>query len=118
MKILIVDDSIDIRTMLGTYLQLMGYQVVEAANGLRAIQLAKQEYLDLILIDLYMPVMDGFTAIQIIREQSQTIPIIAMSAYLDDRSKQRAVKAGCNDIIDKTTQPSLIAALVNKYLVV
>jgi CheY-like chemotaxis protein len=120
MKILIVDDSADIRSMLSTYFQVVGYQVVEATNGLRAVEVAKKEYIDLILMDLYMPVMDGFAATQAIRQKprTQSIPIIAISAYLDHSSKERALKAGCNAVIDKTAHPNIIEALVDKYLMV
>ena len=86
--ILVVEDFADTRDVLRRYLTLRGYRVVEGANGNEALEVALRERPDLILMDLNMPVLDGFTATRLIREIETLgdVPVIAITAY-DTRAR-------------------------------
>ena len=96
--VLVVDDSPDIRKLLGMMLRLKGVSVVEAENGKRAVELAPQVLPDLILMDLSMPVLDGYEATRLLKAQPglSGIPVVAVSAFCDERKKQAALSAGDN----------------------
>ena len=116
--IMIVDDSEDIREILRTILNLCGFNVVEAINGQEAVEIAKRECPDLILMDLMMPVLDGYAATQQIREATETcnVPIVACSACatLDHRAKALAV--GCNEYIAKPIDFIHLNKLLTRFL--
>ena len=86
--IIVVDDCADIREMLRFMLERRGYLVLEAENGQAAVELAKQECPDLILMDLHMPVLDGLSATRLLRELDELcdVPIIAVSAHARERA--------------------------------
>ena len=83
-RVLVVDDEQDIRELLKFYLNKEGYEVIEAANGEEALTIFENEYIDLGIIDVMMPVMDGIEATRTIRslarKDAQNIPIIAVTA--------------------------------------
>ncbi|HEX8286438.1 MAG TPA: response regulator [Pyrinomonadaceae bacterium] len=116
-KILIVEDYEDARSFMKFVVERYGYNVVEAANGQEAVETVKHESPDLILMDLAMPVMDGFTATRIIRnfEGMEEIPIIAVTAYGNSCYKQ-AMEAGCNYLIDKPINFDTLKPVINQYL--
>ena len=101
--VMVVDDDKDIREMLKVTLYAHGYTVLEAANGLEAVQLVKRACPDMILMDLEMPVLDGFAATRLIREVRETcdVPIVACSAHGTPAYRLRAFAAGCNDYLTK-----------------
>ncbi|MGA9997706.1 MAG: response regulator [Pyrinomonadaceae bacterium] len=101
--IIVVDDCEDIRDLLRTVLEMRGYSVLEAENGWAAIELAKRECPDLILMDLHMPVLDGLAATRRLRELDEIcdVPIIAVSANPKDSHRDHAIAAGCNEYISK-----------------
>jgi signal transduction histidine kinase/CheY-like chemotaxis protein len=100
-KILIADDNIVINDLMEIYLQEGGYTVVRAVNGEEAINLALETQPDLILMDLQMPVIDGYTATQKLRAQHFSQPIIALSASTVASDRSAALQAGCNDYLTK-----------------
>jgi CheY-like chemotaxis protein len=116
--IMVVDDSEDIRELLRTTLNLSGYKVVEAANGEEAVELALRECPDLILMDLTMPVLDGYGAARQIREATEIcdVPIVACSACttLDHRAKALAV--GFNAYLTKPFDFIQLSALLSGFL--
>lgn len=81
--ILVVEDFDDTREMIKCFLELKGYRVMEGTNGHEAMELAIRERPDLILMDLQMPVLDGFTATQLLRERAELdcVPVVAITAY-------------------------------------
>lgn len=115
--VLIVEDYADTRNMMKYLLQGYGYAVVEAADGQEAVEKAKECALDLILMDLSLPVMDGFTATQTIRKFAgfSKIPIIAVTAYGNSFYK-RAIEAGCDDLINKPLDFDKLEPILNQYL--
>ena len=115
-KVLIVEDYADIRTIMKILVGLRGYEVIEASDGYEAMEQAKQYHPDLILMDLAMPILDGFTATQIIRQldEMREIPIIALTAY--DTFRKKAIDAGCNEVIKKPIDFKKLEPLLNQYL--
>lgn len=103
MKILIVDDDATNRTLYKILLQQAGYEIIEAENGEEAIDLAMQEIPDLILMDIQMPVLDGISALKVIRanENTKDIPVIAVTSYAMYGDRDKFLSEGFNDYIPK-----------------
>jgi len=102
-KILIVDDEAKNRALLAAYLNAEGHKHQEAVNGMQAIEMAKNYQPDLILMDIMMPVMDGFKATKRIKDASETrhIPIIMLTALEDRESKIKGLEAGAEEYLTK-----------------
>lgn len=115
--VLIVEDYADTRTMMRYLLQSFGYTVVEAANGQEAVEKARANTPDIILMDLSLPVMDGFTATQTIRKFDgfAKVPIIAVTAYGNSFYRQ-AIEAGCDDLINKPLDFDKLEPILEQYL--
>lgn len=103
MKILVVDDSRTIRASLVTLLARMGHQVVEAENGERALEVYALEKPDLLLVDVMMPVLDGYEAAKRLRREhpDDWVPIIFLSSMEADQDLDRAIEAGGDDYLVK-----------------
>lgn len=114
-NILICDDEKDIVSALKIYLMNPEYQLFEAYNGKEAIEIVERESIDLILMDIMMPVMDGITAMAKIRETS-TVPIIILSAKGEDADKILGLNVGADDYITKPFNPLEVTARVNSQL--
>lgn len=101
--ILVVDDFEDFRFMLRLKLELSNYRVAEAADGREAVEAALRERPNLILMDLSLPVIDGFTATRQIREQPSllSVPIIAVTADGTAACRVKAAAAGCDELLTK-----------------
>src|SRR2546422_10635044 len=104
MKILVVDDSPTIRAALKALLERMGHTVVEANDGKEALQMYRQDRPGLVLIDVVMPVMDGYEAARHMRETSaeEWVPIIFLSSKEADQDLNRAIEAGGGGHLVKT----------------
>jgi len=103
MKVLIVDDSATIRAALRGLVEKMGHSVIEAENGSRALQIYLQDRPNLVLIDVMMPVMDGYDAARQMRESrpDEWVPIIFLSSREADQDLDRAIEAGGDDYLVK-----------------
>jgi two-component system, cell cycle response regulator DivK len=101
--ILVVEDFNDTRFMTKQWLEMRGYRVVEAINGWEAVEIALREDPDLILMDLNLPVLDGFSVTCLIREREELrdVPVIAITAYDSPDCRADAFDAGCNEYITK-----------------
>ena len=97
-KLLYVEDNADNVYMLTHRLERKGYQVIVAGDGAEAIELARQETPALILMDLSLPVMDGWEATRRLKADgtTQSIPIVALSAHAMAEDRERALAAGCD----------------------
>ena len=118
-RVLLVDDYPDAREMYSEYLQFSGFDVVEAANGMEALQSAIDRSPDIILMDLSLPVMDGWEATQRIRslEKGQRIPIIALTAQAMAGDEQKALAAGCDDYVAKPiVDPNVVREKMERLL--
>jgi CheY-like chemotaxis protein len=100
-KVLLVDDEEDFRKLLAFWLQSRGYNVITASNGEEAIKLAKEENPAIIFMDLNMPVMDGTDALKKLREFNKDVPVIIISAYVDDRRAKEAMELGISGVFYK-----------------
>ena len=115
--VLVVDDHDDIRELMRISLQRKGCHVVEATNGEEAVALAPQVHPKLILMDLSMPVLDGFEAARQIHGQPelQDIPIVAVSAYCDVQNTEKALAAGCVECVSKPMDFGMVGELLKRY---
>jgi CheY-like chemotaxis protein len=115
--VLIVEDYEDTRIFMKFLIESYGYRVIEAADGLEAIECLKSEFPDLILMDMAMPVMDGMETTRAIRKlkRGAEIPIIAVTAHGKSFYK-KAIAAGCSDLIAKPVDFDSLETLLNQYL--
>ncbi len=115
--VLIADDMEEIRLMLKQTMLMNGYSVLEATNGIEAVEAARQRRPDLVLIDLNMPEMDGLKAIEEIRKiKGEQVPIVAMTAFDTYGMKEAAIQVGCNEYLSKPLNITQLESLVRDYL--
>ena len=107
-SILVVDDDRDTREVLQRHLERQGYHAVEAANGWEALIALDNHHIDLILLDVMMPGMDGMTFLRILRNAQRTMPLpvvlVTALAPQDAQSRLRTLGLGVDDILNKTPQ--------------
>lgn len=115
MKILIADDEADIRNLIKISLEENGYIVLEAKNGKEALDMLMSEVIHLAILDVMMPVMDGFNLLRKIRECS-TIPVIMLTARTDDMDKVLGLGLGADDYLSKPFSVSELIARVGAQL--
>lgn len=113
-RILIVEDDFDIQELLQNFLQEAGYQTAVAKDGVEAVSLFSKERFDLILLDIMLPKIDGFTVCELIRRQSQ-IPIIMLTALSGEEEQIRGLDLQVDDYI---TKPFSMPVLVRKIAAV
>ncbi len=115
--ILIVEDFEDSRNFIKFVLERLGYKVLEAEDGFKAVEIARRQAPDLILMDMALPLINGLTAAKMIRQFSQTskIPIIAMTAS-GQFIYEQAIEAGCKDLITKPIDVNKLQPLIECYL--
>ena len=114
-KILVCDDDKDIVEAIDIYLTQEGYQVLEAYNGEEAIKVLKEEEVDLLIIDVMMPRLDGIRATLKIREE-MSLPIIILSAKSEDADKILGLNIGADDYVTKPFNPLELVARVKSQL--
>ena len=100
-KILVCDDDKEIVEAIEIYLTQDGHQVLEAYDGIEAVEILKKESVDLLIMDIMMPRMDGMTALQKIREQGNQIPILMLTAKSEVDDKVAGLDNGANDYLTK-----------------
>lgn len=115
--VLVVEDYNDSRFMLGQLLEMSGYRVLEAADGREAVNVAERECPDVVLMDLQMPVLDGFTATSLLRRIDSTcrVPIIAVSAQSTDVFISAATRVGCDHFVAKPIDFDLLLEVIREY---
>ena len=111
MKILVVDDEMNIRNVVREYAEHEGFKVDEAGDGMEAVSMAKAQDYDLIVMDVMMPRLDGFSACKEIRKTKDT-PIIILSARDDEYDQQHGFDLGIDDYVTKPFSPPLLMARV------
>lgn len=114
-KILVCDDDKEIVEAIEIYLTQDGHQVLEAYDGIEAVEILKKESVDLLIMDIMMPRMDGIRATLKIREK-HNIPIIILSAKSEDADKILGLNIGADDYITKPFNPLELVARVNSHL--
>lgn len=103
-SILVVDDEEKIRTVIKKYAEFEGYSITEASNGIEAIEICRNKNFDLIILDIMMPELDGFTVCKKIRE-IRNIPIIMLSARGEEYDKIHGFELGIDDYVVKPFSP-------------
>ena len=114
-KILIVDDEKNIREVIREYASLEGYDVMEADSGLKALELLNTNKFDLMILDIMMPIMDGFTLLNSIPKEKK-IPTIILSARDDEVDKLEGFDRGIDDYLCKPFSPRELMARVKAIL--
>lgn len=116
-KVLIVEDNEDTRGFMKFLIGSYGYQPIEAADGIEALDKFKKHQPDIILMDMSLPTVGGLTATKAIREIDPTgkVPIIAVTAF-GTSYREQALEAGCNDLMTKPLDLDALQPLIEKYL--
>ena len=104
-KVLVVDDQLTILTVVTRRLKKLGLEIHTAQSGPQALEQASVLKPDLVLMDMHMPMMDGFTAVQKLREQGYAGKIAALTASAKVSQLHRSMEAGCDDFITKPLPP-------------
>ncbi len=117
-KILLVEDNEMNRDMLARRLRRKGYEVVAAGDGREAVAVALAQPVDLILMDLSLPVLDGWEATRLLKADSLTwsIPVIALTAHAMPGDRERAIAAGCDDYDTKPVDFNRLVAKIEAQL--
>ena len=117
-RILVVDDQEDLRGVLRDLLAGSGYTVIEAADGEVGVAKAKSDRPDLILMDIQMPVIDGYEATRLIKGDPnlKPIPIVAVSSFAMKGDEEKARAAGCDHYVTKPYSPMQLLRLIRGLL--
>ena len=116
--ILVIEDTPDTRELIKVTLELEGYRVLEAENGLEALDRARKDRPDAILMDMSLPLMDGYVTTKQLRQESalSAVPIIACTAHNRWEWHGKAIAAGCTDFLMKPLEPKVLLATLARYL--
>jgi len=117
-RILIIEDQEDNRTIMRDLLTGAGFELIEAADGEEGVKLAQSERPDLILMDIQLPVIDGYEATRRIKAivELKSIPIIAVTSYALSGDEAKTREAGCNGYVAKPFSPRQLLAKVREFL--
>jgi two-component system, cell cycle response regulator DivK len=116
--LLLVEDNEDNRIIYSTVLRHLGYRVIEAQDGVEAVALARSARPDLILMDISIPLMDGWEATRILRGDPRTsaIPIVALTAHALADDRERAAEVGFSAYLAKPIEPRVVVAEVRRWI--
>ena len=116
--VLLVEDNEDNRTVYRTILEHFGYEVIEARNGEDGVRMAREDHPDLILMDISIPLIDGWEATKILKgdPNTSTIPIIALTAHALATDRAKAHEVGCDGYLAKPFEPRRVVAEVEKFI--
>jgi CheY-like chemotaxis protein len=114
-KILVAEDN-ESNFILMTYILKRDYEYVRAKNGQEAVDAVEKGGIDLVLMDIKMPVMDGLEATRAIKASHPDLPVIALTANAFDSDRQLAMDAGCNDFLSKPVSREKCLNTIAKYL--
>lgn len=115
MRILIVDDEPLIRNVIKEYASIESFEVVEAENGLEAIDMVKNDNIDIIVLDIMMPKLDGYSALRKIKE-IKNIPVIILSARCEEFDKLLGFELGVDDYLTKPFSPKELMARIKAIM--
>lgn len=116
--VLIVEDQPDLRHLYAQQLTLSGFDVIEASDGVDAIAHTSSQFPDVVLMDLSLPILDGWEATRRLKADARTahIPIVALTAHDDSGGLQRATSAGCDWFVPKPCAPDALITEVRRVL--
>ncbi len=115
--VLLIEDNEQNRYLASFLLEQRGYEVVSAVDGRSGIELAERLQPDLILLDIQLPLMDGYAVARALRavEALAATPIIAVTSYAMQGDREKCLAAGCNGYIEKPIDPDLLVSQVEAY---
>ena len=116
--VLVVDDFVDNRDMYVEYLQFSGYRVISASNGKEAVDAATRDLPDIIVMDLSLPIMDGWEATRRLKanERTQNIPVVALTGHALAGHAKGATEAGCDSFLCKPCLPDQLVVEIKRLL--
>src|SRR5262245_1430156 len=116
--VLIVEDQSDLRRLYAEHLAISGFDTLEAANGAEAIDQASAQKPDVVLMDLSLPVVDGWEATKRLKADERTshIPVVALTAYDGSGELERATNAGCDWFVPKPCPPDALVTEIRRVL--
>lgn len=114
-RILVVDDEPKIRELIGRYASFEGHEVVQAGSGLDAVERCRQESFDLLIMDVMMPELDGFSAVKEIRKE-QDVPVLMLSARGEEYDRIHGFEVGADDYVVKPFSPKELMMRVDAIL--
>ena len=116
MKTILIVEDIDLNTDLLTQILEEDYHILVAKDGVQAVALAEKCKPDLILMDISLPVMDGYEATRQIRKMFPSLPIIGLSAHAMQGDDDKAIAAGCTDYLTKPVDEDLLLKKLKRYI--
>ncbi|TMD93969.1 MAG: response regulator [Chloroflexi bacterium] len=116
--ILVIENEVSNRILIERVLSTRGYYCLSASNGREALEILDRERVDLILTDLWMPVLDGYRTTQLIRSRPAlvNVPIVAVTAYALNDENEAALQIGCNEYLTKPFKPRQLLEVVDRLL--
>ena len=117
-RILVIEDQEDLRGVLRDLFTSSGYTVIEAVDGAAGVAMAKSDRPDIILMDIQMPIIDGYEATRQIKSDPRlsSIPVVAVSSFAMKGDEEKARAAGCDDYVTKPYSPIQLLRMVRGYL--
>lgn len=117
-RVLVVEDTEDNRQIVRDLLEAAGFELIEAVDGAAGVEAAKRERPDIILMDMQLPIMDGYTATRVIKADPvlKHIPIIAVTSYALAGDEEKTKAAGCDGYIAKPFSPRNLLKLIRNFL--
>ncbi len=117
-RILVVEDTEDNRQIIRDLFDSVGYELIEAVDGAAGVTMAAEHKPDLILMDIQLPVIDGYEAARRIKADPalRHIPIIAVTSYALGGDQAKALEAGCDGYLTKPFDPAILEALIREHL--
>jgi CheY-like chemotaxis protein len=117
-RVLVIDDEPDVRWLIRMSLERAGHEVIDAEDGLRGVALAQRQRPQIIVLDLMMPVMDGYAVLEALAKDDRTasVPVVVLSARATPDEAERAMGAGARRFLEKPFDPDLLAGELNELL--
>jgi CheY-like chemotaxis protein len=115
-RVLLAEDGPDNQQLIGLILRRAGAEVEIVDNGALAIERLQRERFDLVLMDMAMPVMDGYTAVRTLREMGVEVPIMALTAHALTGERERCMEVGCDEYLTKPVDRALLIEQIRQLL--
>lgn len=114
---LVVEDTQSNKALIHTFLSKTGAHLIHASNGLEALEaIENHPHIELVLMDIRLPLMNGYTATRMIKKMKPDLPVIAQTAYAMESDRLACLEAGCDEFLVKPFKKSELIMMVNKFL--